>query len=307
MVSWKTNRRKTIKHITRVLFFVILAIITAVITILVEKQINNQDTKPEPEEIIQNEKQPKIEEPKIKEIDFQPVIDEWVNSIGGSKSVQIYDLELKAIVGQYNTEEKFSMASLYKLFVVYEGYRRIENKTWQENTKVGNTNHTIIECLDLAIRESNSECAEPLWRIIGQAELQNIIETEYGITETNLINLTSNVKDITKMLQLFYAHPDVHSETLINRMEDSFLNQPITTYNWRQGLPSGFNIAKVYNKVGWDYNPDAKKWNIYNDAAIIKFTDQKRDFIVVIMTNNVNYQDITKLGNMIEQKFLSMY
>ena len=88
-------------------------------------------------------------------------------------------------------------------------------------------------------------------------------------------------------------------------MKDSFLSQPVTTYNWRQGLPSGFSKANVYNKVGWDYNAKTRNWNIYHDAAIIEFEEQNRHFIVVVMTNRVPYQKIRQLGTEIENKFLN--
>ena len=84
--------------------------------------------------------------------------------------------------------------------------------------------------------------------------------------------------------------------------QDSFLNQPTTEYNWRQGLPSGFSEkVDVYNKVGWDWN--GKSWNIYNDAAILNFRDEGRQFIVVVMTSGVRYQQIRDFGAQIEKAF----
>ena len=81
--------------------------------------------------------------------------------------------------------------------------------------------------------------------------------------------------------------------------------QPITTYNWRQGLPSGFSKANVYNKVGWDYNPDGGYWNIYHDAAIVEFPETNRHFIVVVMSNKVPFSKITNLGKQIEGYYYS--
>ena len=86
-------------------------------------------------------------------------------------------------------------------------------------------------------------------------------------------------------------------------MLDSFLNQPKTEYDWRQGLPSGFSRAKVYNKVGWDYNPSGRYWNIYHDAAIIEVPEKNRHFIVVVMTSQVTFQKIAELGSNIEKAF----
>ena len=112
------------------------------------------------------------------------------------------------------------------------------------------------------------------------------------------------------MLQIYYKHEDITDQDLLSRMWDSFLNQPVTEYDWRQGLPSGFNTATVYNKVGWEFNPDGRYWEIYHDAAIIEFPESlddmgnsirpSRHLIVVVMTNHVPYQRIRELGERIE-------
>lgn len=244
------------------------------------------------------------EEKEIEKIDFQPIVDEWADSMGGNKSVLIYDLDRDEVAAEYNTEEYYNTASLYKLFVVYEGYRRVQNGEWDADEKVGYTGYTMSECLDLAIRESYSPCAETLWAMIGHDELDEIIENDFEIVNSNVSVLLSNAKDVTKMMKIFYEHKDITDEDLVARMKDSFLNQPKTTYDWRQGLPSGFSDeVNVYNKVGWDYNADAGYWNIYHDTAIVEFPEKDRHFIVTVMTNKVPYQKIRDLGTMIENAF----
>ena len=104
-------------------------------------------------------------------------------------------------------------------------------------------------------------------------------------------------------MKLFYEHKYITDETLLNQIKDSFLNQPATTYNWRQGLPSGFTKANVYNKVGWDFNPDGNYWNIYHDAAIVEFPESNRHYIVVVMSNRLPFQQIRTLGTNIEKHF----
>ena len=82
-------------------------------------------TLPEPE-APEPEEQP---EEVVLEPDFQSVIDEWVKTVGGNKSILIYDLDLDKKVAEYNIKENYNTASLYKLFVVYEGYKRVEEGT----------------------------------------------------------------------------------------------------------------------------------------------------------------------------------
>lgn len=246
-----------------------------------------------------------VEEPKPEPVDFQGVVDEWVASVGGNKSVVIYDLDREEISAEYNTGEDYIMESLYKLFVVYEGYKRVENGSWDKSTIVNSAGKTLEYCLYSAIRNSDSSCAEPLWGMIGRDELEAIAHDEWGISEkTIILRLISNVNDILTIMKRFYEHPDFSDEELVAQMEDSFLNQSPSAglcngpCDWRQGLPSGFSDnVKVYNKVGWRWGTNT--WETYHDAAILEFPDG-RHFIVVVMTNHISHKDIARLGTAIE-------
>ncbi|MBQ3470225.1 serine hydrolase [Candidatus Saccharibacteria bacterium] len=308
MVSKSTRRSETIAICLIILAF---AVISGGIFLL-----NPDNNASAPKIAVKTEAEEEKEEqlPEITEasklpdaIDFQSTIDDWAGSIGGNKSVVIYDLERGEISAEYNALEDYNTASLYKLFVAYEGYRRVFNGTWSSEAFAGSTGRTILECLDLAIRESNSPCAETLWNMIGHTELDSIVRSDFLITNSNISSLISNASDIAKMMKIFYEHKEIADETLVARMIDSFLNQPITTYNWRQGLPSGFSRARVYNKVGWDYNPNGGYWNIYHDAAIVEFPEENRHFIVVVMTNRVPFQKIKELGTLLEDVFYSRF
>ena len=315
MVSEQTNKRKAVGSSAwgaHFLFLAILAVLIATLTVVIwllfiplTEKNPEQNTETEANESASEFSE--NTETEVQKIDFQPTIDEWVKNVGGNKSILVYDLERDEIVGSYNAAESYNTASLYKLFVVYEGYRRLESGEWQTEDVAGSTGYTILECLDLAIRESYSPCAETLWEYIGHAELDEIIKNEFKITNSDLSHLISNTEDITDMMKIFYNHTDIIDGQLIAQIKDSMLVQPSTTYNWRQGLPSGFSKANVYNKVGWDYNPDGGYWNIYHDTAIVEFPEEDRHFIVTVMTNKIPYQKIRQLGTEIEKKFFSTY
>lgn len=286
------------------LFLFVAASVTLILNLTLLKPNMEDVAEFDEADIVDTEETP---EPVLPEkVDFQPAVDAWAKTVGGNKSILIYDLDRDEIVGEYNIKEKYSTASLYKLFVVYEGYKRVATGEWDGNAKAGRTGLTINKCLDLAIRESDSDCAEALWALLNHDALDTIIENEWGIADSDISKLISNANDITKMLRRFYEHPDFDDPEILAAMWDSFLNQPTTEYNWRQGLPSGFKKAEVYSKVGWDYDPDKKIWNIYHDAAIVKFPlddDTTRNFIVVVMTNRVDFKNIRKFGEMLENEF----
>ena len=307
MVSKKAGRSKAIKRRRIIISIVLLVsfvcgfIIVGMIYLFSAHELTDRDN-----DVVASETE-RIEPEAVTlpaKINFQPTIDQWVKSIGGNKSVLIYDLERDEVVGEYAADVKYNTASLYKLFVVYEGYRRIQSGEWQPEDLAGTTGFSVLECLDLAIRESHSVCAEVLWGKIGQANLDKIVKKDFDIQDSDVSELVSNPRDIMKMMKIFYEHKEIRDPELTSRMKDSFLNQPTTTYNWRQGLPSGFaDKVNVYNKVGWDYNPDEGYWNIYHDAAVVEFPERDRHFIVVVMTNRVPYQKIRDLGKMIEEDF----
>ncbi len=231
---------------------------------------------------------------------LQGAVDEWARSTGGKKGVIFYDLDKNKTLASYNADEKFATASLYKLFVVYEGYRRVQNGTWDKDAKAGSTGYTISKCLDLAIRESHSPCAETLWGMIGRDALDQVVANDFGIN-LNVGSLSATPREIMKMMKIYYNHSEITDENLVATMKDSFLNQPTTTYNWRQGLPSGFSDkVLVYNKVGWNFNGSI--WTIYNDAAIVIFPEKNRHLIIVVMTSGMNYGEIRNLAKLIEQE-----
>ncbi|MBR3131953.1 serine hydrolase [Candidatus Saccharibacteria bacterium] len=312
MVSKSSGQRKTIiGKKEKIIFLVLLFISVVVATLMIafslnglfaKKSCSGADSEAEESAYDLPEKTEVEEKKEVLKIDFQDIVDEWVSSVEGNRSVLIYDLERDEIVGSYNPSESYGTASLYKLFVVYEGYKRLQSAELTAEETVGGTGHTVLECLDLAIRESYSPCAETLWGYIGHDELDEIIQNDFEITNSDISSLVSTPEDILKMMKIFYQHEEIDDKELIDVMKDSFLNQPVTTYDWRQGLPSGFTKANVYNKVGWDYN--GKSWDIYHDAAIVEFPEDDRHFIVVVMTNQVPFQQIRRLGTMIENQYV---
>ena len=237
--------------------------------------------------------------------DLQGALNSWTRSVGGSKGAIFYDLDTGKVLAEYNADEKFATASVYKLFVVYEGYRRLQNGTWNGEDKAGSTGKTIAKCLDLAIRESNSACAETLWGMMGRDTLDAAVQNDFGLPSVTVGSLSATPREIMLMMKRFYEHPEITDENLVATIKDSFLNQPPSAglcsgpCNWRQGLPSGFSDkVKVYNKVGWNFNGSV--WTIYDDAAIIEFPEKDRRIIAVVMTSGVHYNKIKNLATQIE-------
>ncbi len=249
----------------------------------------------------------------VKKVDFQPVINEWVNAVGGQKGIIIYDLNIDEVVGEYNPDNRMRIESIYKLFVVYEGYRRVQSGEWNGEDRCGNTGWTILGCLDKAIRESSSTAAEALHGMIGYATLNDIVRNEFEIPNVTVESISATPREVMQMMKIFYDHTEITDQELIAQIKDSFLNQPPSAglcsgpCDWRRGLPSGFSDrVNVYNKVGW--LSGGSSWVYYDDAAIVDFIEADRKYIVVVLTSGgVTNKQIANFGTKLEEYFFSTY
>lgn len=290
---------KSSKTVVVLLIVMLTCLITfsLIKTILTTKQDNNEINKNlEEQQEEQQENQGVSTKPH--EIDLQGTVNQWISSVGNNNAgVYIFDLDNNAEVGSHNGNRKFFTGSIYKLFFVYEAYLRISQGIVDGDEYFAD-GKTRLECLDLMIRESYNPCADQLRKEMAD-EIDDIISDKFKISDTESGGLYASAKAIGDMLKIYYNHTEL-SEDLWIKIADSMLNQPTTTYNWRQGLPSGFTVARVYNKVGWN-SEDGIKWTNYNDAAMVEFPEQKRHYIVVVLTTNTSNTKVAELGRLIEE------
>jgi len=251
--------------------------------------------------------------PKPTFINLQSVVNQWRNNIKAKIGLMIYDLDNDQVAAELNANEVFSTASIYKLFFAYIGYQDIDSGYTDPDQPFAITNdyragtYTFSECLDLMIRESYNGCADPIRSNQRLYRSTEAFIDDLGLTNTTNGGLSSTPADLTNFLKFLYRNHDLSAESWAS-FQDSLLNQPPTkiseedTYDWRQGLPSGFSDAvKVYNKVGWSWTKD--HWSIYNDASIVEFPDLNRHYIIVLLTTDL-YEDppvsLQKLGTELE-------
>ncbi len=256
----------------------------------------------------QDETPPAEEEPTIPEfIDLQPVVDEWLATAPGNVGLMIYDLDNDQVAAASDAERVFNTASVYKLFFAYDGYREIDAGRDDGTAVLAITPDkgqlSVSACLDLIIRESYNGCADPLRADSKRFARAEALAAELQLKHTSSAGLYSTAADLTELMKLYWQHPDLSAESWA-AIQDSMLNQPATTYNWRQGLPAGFTTAEVYNKVGWNYT--GSYWSIYNDVAFLVFPEQDRHYIMVVLTENFpTYAPITALGTIVENAILT--
>jgi beta-lactamase class A len=220
-------------------------------------------------------------------IKLQKVVDDWINSSDGTASVVITSDNGKVLVSN-DPDRVFFAASIYKLFVAYEGYKQIdEGRADPAETYLNGK--TRLECLDLMIRESNSPCAEKLWNELGKADLNETLKS-YGINNTSMTNISTTASDSARILVMVESGEGLSEESRAKYLDSMKTQDDL----YRRGLPSGFseNVI-VYNKVGWN---EQKEWH---DTAIVELSDGQK-LVVVVFTENVGSKNISIIGTALE-------
>jgi hypothetical protein len=259
---------------------------------------------------------------KPQKIDLQLATDQWLTSqpASNNSAILIYDIDNDEIVARHNEDVAMRIESIYKMFVAYEGYYRVDHDMLDKDVVLPIANdyedkpYTVSKCLDHMIRYSYSPCAEILANQFGWENLQASFN-EQGFKNTSIHGVTSNASDILKLYQMYWKHNDLH-ESSWDKIQESMINQTAATdneiynRNWRKGLPSGFSSAKVYNKTGF-LSLDGVNYNFYDDAAFIVFPEvesnkdgkkvPERHYIVIVLTKDTAPQEIVKYGRKLEE------
>lgn len=248
-------------------------------------EVDDESIVSQPSETKEEEKKPAFDNQKL-----QTVLDEWASSIPGSSRAGVVLMdEAGDELASVSAVETFFTASIYKLYVAYEGYRMVDAGTYDVSTPYLN-GKTLGECLDLMIRESNSPCAEKMWNGIGK-DLLDAKMKEYGIKNTSMVGLSTTAEDAATML----ARID-RGEGLSKESQAKFL-ESMKTQIYRDTLNVGFSSkVTVYNKIGFNGQLE------YHDTAIAKLADG-RTIIVSVLTSEVGTKNIVALAQKLEAAF----
>ena len=222
------------------------------------------------------------EQPK-KICNLQPVIDTWLTEQSGTAGIVVYDLQSDSCVGRHHEDSVFFSASIYKLFVAYEGYLAIQQGMLKGGAS-SYENRNREECLDAMIRSSDSPCGQRVLAELGGSKLDEKLKS-YGIVNTSLKGLKTTAADVAVLLKKIHMRAELSAQNT-DKLLNSMLDQPAL---FRSGLPRGFRGAIVHNKVGWN---EPLEWH---DAALVTL-DGERSYAVVVLTRNIGCNGVTELG-----------
>lgn len=209
----------------------------------------------------------------------------WDNALSGVASVVVLD-ENGTELASINKDRSYFAASIYKLYVAYFGYQKIDAGLADPDEQYIN-GHTRMECLDLMIRESDSPCAEKMWVELGKQNLTDQL-VELGVVGTSMTNIRTRADNAAAMLALISQ-----GEGLSQASQQAFL-ESAEGQVYRDSLNKGFSDrVTVYNKIGF------RDLIEYHDVAIIETSDGRR-FILAVLTEQVGTRNIASLGTRIE-------
>ena len=230
------------------------------------------------------------EEPGFDAVALQKAVELWLEDATGNAGVYITEVD-GAVLAATEPDQVFFAASIYKLYVAYEGYQRIDEGIF-DPSEVYVSGFTRAECLDKMIRESDSPCAEKLWIELGkEAVTKQLIS--YGLKNTSMTALTTTAADAGIILSRIAT-----GERLSQESQQALL-QSMENQVYRDTLNKSFDQSvTVYNKI------DFRELDEYHDVAIVQFEDG-RQLIISVLTNGVGTGSIVRLGQLINDAVLA--
>lgn len=212
--------------------------------------------------IASNSKNPEIVE----------IINTYINKIDGDVSIYFKNLTTSESI-IINGEQKYYMASLYKVILTLYVLDEIANGDTTLNEKIAITaseSATLATALDKIITESNNEYAQKLADIYGWETIEQIISKKLGISFRFDKDLSTTVKDMGVLFEdiaLSLKVQDFESKYLLNLLQDQTKLSKLPKY-----LPK--NILS-HNKTG--------EYNEYSHDAGIFYTP-KANYILIFMS-----------------------
>jgi len=204
----------------------------------------------------------------------------------GTYSVALAELSGQYRRASYNSNQSFTTASTYKLFVAYSTLLRVEAGTWQWSDQIQG-GRSLATCFDDMIVKSDNACGEALLTKIGYATITNEAHA-IGCDDTSFMGkdgIKTTADDLSLLLGMVQTGQVLGQQTSRDRLIDAMKRNV-----YRQGIPKGVGSV-VADKVGF---MDA----LLHDAAIVY--GPTGPYTLVIMTNGSSWANIAELTRQIE-------
>lgn len=214
-----------------------------------------------------------------KNLEITEIINTHTNKIDGDISIYFKNLTTSESI-IVNGEQKYYMASLYKVILTLYVLDQVENGKTTLDEKVNltaSTSATLAEALDKIITESNNEYAGKLAETYGWETIEDVISKKLGISFRFDKDLSTTIKDMGILFEditLSLKVQDSESKYLLSLLQDQTKLSKLPKY-----LPK--NILS-HNKTG--------EYNDYSHDAGIFYTP-KANYILIFMSKTQNPED----------------
>jgi beta-lactamase class A len=175
---------------------------------------------------------------------IQALINYWLSTRGAQ-----FGINFKTIDGQiaasHNPDKQFTSASVYKLFLAYVIYSKVEAGEMSLSDSSYN-GYTVQKCIEIMITISTNECAIALGNTVGWNANDPKLKA-IGINDTTLTsnNHLTTARDTSTILTA------LHNGTILNAEHREQLLGLLRRQIHRYGIPAGSAGMTVADKVGY--------------------------------------------------------
>lgn len=213
---------------------------------------------------------------------MQSDINDWMTKNKNFK----YSVSISEIGGtnsaSYNADEVYSLASVYKLFLIQPLSSTTNSDDWDHRYVLS---QTYSKCIDKMIRNSDYACAIAIGNNMGWSKIDSILQLK-GYRNTTLKgNLTKGTANDTVLLL-----KNLYSTNEFDEKSKNIILEAMLEPKKSEGIRAGCDGCKVYNKIG-------NLGGVHNEVAIIE--KNNRAYAISIMSKNGSWQGITDLTSII--------
>ena len=182
-----------------------------------------------------------------------------------------------------NDRQQMVAASLYKMFVGYGIYKKIDAGQLRANSPTSGSPLTVSQCLYIMITISDNDCGFYLGNMVGWAELDADL-ARLGLTQTKVNNYVSrgsgvvNSDKLTSAADVALFTEKLYKGQLLSESSTKAYIDVLKATKLNTWLPSGLpKGAVIGHKTGALYN-------LVHDAGIV-YTS-KGDYLLVVMSRD---------------------
>jgi beta-lactamase class A len=214
---------------------------------------------------------------------LQALLNYWDESNPGTWGIVLKDFN-GSISASFNPDRQFTSASVYKIYVAYVVYAKVDNGEFGMSSATNNGND-VSGCVDLMIVRSDNSCAHALGDLIGWDANDGMLHASgFGSTSIALGGALTTARDAANFLM------QLQNGTLLSTgNRDAMLNM-MGRNIYRYAIPAGSVGMHSANKLG--------ALGAYNhDVAIVYHP--KGTYVLSVFSYGSNHYRIRELARQI--------